>query len=205
MISGRDVRVFGLAAGFCAASLCTPALAQQSPQPGQAWGITQLMQTLSQVKSASGQFTERKTMQMLSEPLVTSGTLLYLAPDQVQKITVLPQRERVAVRGNTVTIEGGQDERGRTLSLSDYPEIAGIVEGIRATLSGDLPALRRFYAIELDGTAADWRLVLQPTAAKLQKFVKQIRIAGNGNKVHSVETDGSDGDLSQMSIVEEVQ
>jgi hypothetical protein len=163
------------------------------------------MQTLSQVKSASGQFTERKTMQMLSEPLVTSGTLLYLAPDQVQKITVLPQRERVAVRGDTVTIESGQDERGRTLSLSDYPEISGIVEGIRATLSGDLPTLRRFYAIELDGTAADWRLVLRPTATELQKFVKQIRIAGSGNKIHAVETADGDGDLSQMSIVEDVR
>jgi outer membrane lipoprotein-sorting protein len=199
------MRVLALAWGLCAALLCAPAHAQQSPQPGQAWGITQLMQTLSQVKWASGQFTERKTMRMLSEPLVTSGTLLYLAPDQVQKITVLPQRERVAVRGDTVTIEGGQDERGRTLSLSDYPEIGGIVEGIRATLSGDLPTLRRFYAIELDGTAADWRLVLQPTAAKLQKFVKQIRIAGSGNKVHSVETEDGDGDLSQMSIVEDVR
>ena len=199
------MRVLGLAVGFCAALLCTPTHAQQTLQPGQAWGITQLMQTLGQVKSASGQFTERKTLQMLSEPLVTSGTLLYLAPDQVQKITVLPRRERVAVRGDTVTIEAGQDERGRTLSLSDYPEIGGIVEGIRATLSGDLPTLRRFYAIELDGTATDWRLVLQPTAAKLQKFIKQIRIAGSGNKVHSVETEDGDGDLSQMSIVEDVQ
>jgi hypothetical protein len=163
------------------------------------------MQTLAQVKSASGQFTERKTMRMLSEPLLASGTLLYLAPDQVQKITVLPQRERVAVRGDTVTIEGGQDERGRTLSLTDYPEIGGIVEGVRATLAGDLPTLRRFYAVQLEGSAADWRLMLQPTQPKLQKFVKQIRIAGSGNKVHTVETEDSDGDLTQMSIVEVVQ
>jgi hypothetical protein len=199
------MRVLGLVAVSCAVLLCVPAGAQQGQEAGQAWGITQLMQSLRQVKSASGQFTERKTMRMLSEPLIASGLLLYLAPDQVQKITVLPQRERVAVRGDTVTIDGGQDERSRTLSLSDYPEIGGIVEGIRATLSGDLPTLRRFYAIELDGTAADWRLVLQPTAAKLQKFVKQIRIAGSGNKVHSVETEDGDGDLSQMSIVEDVR
>lgn len=199
------MRVLGLVAVSCGALLCVPAGAQQGQEAGQAWGITQLMQSLRQVKSASGQFTERKTMRMLSEPLIASGILLYLAPDQVQKITVLPQRERVAVRGDTVTIDGGQDERSRTLSLSDYPEIGGIVEGIRATLSGDLPTLRRFYAIELDGTAADWRLVLQPTAAKLQKFVKQIRIAGSGNKVRSVETEDGNGDLSQMSIVEDVR
>jgi outer membrane lipoprotein-sorting protein len=198
------MRVLRLAAA-CLALLCAPVHAQQGQQPGPAWGITQLMQTLAQVKSASGQFTERKTMRMLSEPLLASGTLLYLAPDQVQKITVLPQRERVAVRGDTVTIEGGQDERGRTLSLTDYPEIGGIVEGIRATLAGDLPTLRRFYAVQLEGSAADWRLMLQPTQPKLQKFVKQIRIAGSGNKVLTVETEDGDGDVSQMSIVEDVQ
>ena len=199
------MRVLGLVAVFCAALLCVPAGAQQGQQAGQAWGITQLMQSLRQVKSASGQFTERKTMRMLSEPLIASGILLYLAPDQVQKITVLPQRERIAVRGDTVTIDGGQDERSRTLSLSDYPEIGGIIEGIRATLAGDLPTLSRFYTVRLEGNATDWRLVLQPTAPKLQKIVKSIRIAGKGNKIHTVETEDDDGDLFQMSIVEDVR
>jgi outer membrane lipoprotein-sorting protein len=195
------MRVPGLVGVLCALLLGAPALAQQT----QAWGITQLMQTLAQVKSSSAQFTERKTMRMLSEPLVTSGTLLYLAPDQVQKITVLPKRERVAVRGDTVTLDGGQDERSRTLSLSDYPEIGGIVEGIRATLAGDLPTLRRYYAVQLDGSATDWRLLLQPIDPKLQKFLKSIRIAGDGNKVHAVVTEDGDGDISEMSIVEDVR
>lgn len=195
------MRVLGLIGILCAVLLGTPVLAQQS----QAWGITQLMQTLAQVKSSSAQFTERKTMRMLSEPLVTSGTLLYLAPDQVQKITVLPKRERVAVRGDTVTLDGGQDERSRTLSLSDYPEIGGIVEGIRATLAGDLPTLRRYYAVQLDGSAANWRLLLQPIDPKLQKFLKSIRIAGDGNKVSTVVTEDGDGDISEMSIVEDVR
>ncbi len=195
------MRVLGLVSMLGAVLLGAPGLAQQS----QAWGITQLMQTLAQVKSSSAQFTERKTMRMLSEPLVTSGTLLYLAPDQVQKITVLPKRERVAVRGDTVTLDGGQDERSRTLSLSDYPEIGGIVEGIRATLAGDLPTLRRYYAVQLDGSATDWRLLLQPSDPKLQKFLKSIRIAGDGNKVHTVVTEDGDGDISEMSIVEDVR
>ncbi len=195
------MRVLGLLGLFCAVLAAVPAGAQQ----GQAWGIAQLMQTLAQVKSSSAQFTERKTMRMLSEPLVTSGTLLYLAPDQVQKITVLPKRERVAVRGDTVTLDGGQDERSRTLSLSDYPEIGGIVEGIRATLAGDLPTLRRYYAVQLDGSAMDWHLLLQPTDPKLQKFLKSIRIAGAGNKVSTVVTEDGDGDISEMSIVEDVR
>src|SRR5258708_2241720 len=194
MISGRDMRVLGLVSMLGAVLLGAPGLAQQS----QAWGITQLMQTLAQVKSSSAQFTERKTMRMLSEPLVTSGTLLYLAPDQVQKITVLPKRERVAVRGDTVTLDGGQDERSRTLSLSDYPEIGGIVEGIRATLAGDLPTLPPYYAVQLDGSATDWRLLLRPIDPKLQKFLKSIRIAGDGNKVHTVVTEDGDGDISEM-------
>ena len=181
--------------------LVEPALAQN----GGNWGIAQLMQRLHQVKSASAQFTERKTLHVLTEPLVSSGTLLYVAPDQVQKITVLPKRERFAIDGDKLTIDGETESRNRTLSLSEHPEIGGLVEGIRATLAGDLPALNRFYSVHLDGTADDWRLLLQPTAPKLQQFLKSIRIAGSGNKIHTVETEEADGDRSEMSIVEDAR
>lgn len=183
---------------LCAA-LFTPAAA---PAP---WGLSALMLSLRQVKAASGQFVERKTMHMLSEPLVASGTLLYVAPDQVQKITVLPKRERLVVDGDRLTMDGGPDERSRSLSLADYPEVGAIVEGVRATLAGDLATLEQFYTLRLDGNADDWQLLLQPKQAKLKEIVSWIRITGAGNRIRTVETQESDGDRSDMSIVEDTR
>jgi Outer membrane lipoprotein carrier protein LolA-like len=178
----------------------TPAGAQT--QAG--WGLPQLMVTLARVKSASAQFVERKTLRVLDTPLVSSGTLLYVAPDQVEKITVLPERERLAISGDKLTIEAGASDRPRTLSLTNAPEIAAFVESIRATLAGDLPALDRFYRVELAGGPASWKLDLIPRAEKLAQLVRRIRISGSGEKITAVETDEADGDRSEMSVAEDV-
>lgn len=189
---------------LCALLAATPAWAEGATG-GQAWGISQLMLGLQQVKSATGRFVEHKTLSALKAPLVASGTLLYVAPDRLQKLTLEPQRERLSVNGDKLVIEGGPDDRNRTLSLSDNPEIAAFVEAIRATLAGDLPTLERFYTVRLDGTAAGWQLVLAPKDEKVRKLVTWIRISGSGKLIHHVETEEADGDHSDMSIDETVQ
>jgi len=199
------MRSIGLVAAACATLFCVSINAQETRETGRTWGIAQLMLSMAQVKTASGRFEERKSLQMLREPLVASGTLLYVAPDQVQKITLLPRREGFKISGDQLTIEGGPEDQDRSLSLSDYPEIAGIVEGVRATLAGDLPTLTHFYSSQLEGDAAHWRLTLRPAEPKVQQFVKWIRITGSGNAIHSVETEDGDGDHSEMSIVEDVR
>lgn len=170
----------------------------------QNWGLPQLMASLGRVKSSSAQFVEHKTLHLLSAPLVSSGTLLYVAPDQVQKITILPQRERMALSGDTLTIEGGPDDRSRSLPLSSYPQVGAFVEGVRATLAGDLPALERFYEVTLKGDAAAWQLLLQPKDPALGKIVEWIRIAGSQDRITAVETQEGDGDHSTMSVAEDI-
>lgn len=202
MTSGlRSLNAFLLALGIAAAG---PAAAQPAAMAAPAWGLPQLMASLQQVRSASGQFVERKTLHVLNQPLVASGTLLYVAPDQVQKITVLPQRQRLALSGDTLTVEGGADDRVRTMSLASYPEVAAFVEGIRATLAGDLPALERFYQVEFEGNPGSWQLLLQPREARLQKLVQSIRIRGSGDLIRTVDTAEGNGDHSEMSITETV-
>jgi hypothetical protein len=161
------------------------------------------MSELRQVKSATGRFVERKELRVLDKPVEASGTLIYLAPDQMQKITLSPKWERLAVRRDMLTIEQGQEGNARQFSLSDRPEIGAFVESIRATLAGDLPTLTRFYTVTLAGDAADWRLLLVPKERKLQDLVKDIRIGGTGRSIRTVETEEADGDRSVMRIVEE--
>ncbi|HEX6841315.1 MAG TPA: LolA-related protein [Stellaceae bacterium] len=165
------------------------------------FGVEQLMAELRQVKSATGRFVERKELHMLDKPVEASGTLIYLAPDQMQKITISPSWERLAVRQSTLTIE--QEGKSRSFSLGDRPEIGAFVESIRATLAGDLATLERFYTVTLTGDAGDWQLSLVPKERKLQELVKEIRISGSGRSIHTVETEEADGDRSVMRVVEE--
>jgi hypothetical protein len=167
------------------------------------WGLPQLMAALGQVRSASAQFTERKTMRMLTEPLIASGRLAYVAPGHIEKVTVSPMPERLVMDGDRVTIVSGPGSDTHTFSVADFPQIGGLVEGIRATLAGDLPTLERTYTTHLSGTLAAWNLQLVPRDSDLARFVKRIEFRGDGNRIRTIDTEGSDGDRSVMTIVED--
>jgi outer membrane lipoprotein-sorting protein len=197
--------VVRLSVAFCVGltAIAPVAAAQQATAASPHWGLRELMRELAKVKSASAQFTERKTMHMLNAPLVTSGTLVYVAPDRMEKITLTPAPERFVLDRNQVTIAGGPDALTHTFSLTNYPEIGGLVEGIRATLAGDLPTLERFYAVQLRGDSADWQLLLHPKEAELAHFVKWIRIRGSRDRIEAVESKSGSGDYTAMSVNED--
>lgn len=179
------------------------ALGSEGAAAQEPWGLPQLMAGLGQVKSAAGQFTERKTMRMLTQPLISSGRLAYVAPSHIEKVTVSPMPERLVMDGDRVTIVSGPNNDTHTFSVADYPQIGGLIEGIRATLAGDLPTLERIYTTRLSGTQAAWDLQLVPKDEDLARFVKRIDFRGDGYRIRTIDTEGSDGDRSEMTIVED--
>lgn len=161
------------------------------------------MGELAKVKSASAQFTERKTMHMLTEPLILSGRLVYVAPNHMEKITTSPTAEKLVMDGDEITIVAGPNNETHTFSLSQYPQIGGLVAGIRATMAGDLKTLNGFYVAHLTGSAGAWDLQLVPKDADLTRFVKWIDFRGGGNRIRTIATEDADGDHSDMTIVED--
>jgi len=181
-------------------------LASAAPAPAADAGaggfdLEALMHRLGAVKASRAYFSERKILHMLNEPLDSSGTLAYVAPDKLDKRTLLPKPEELSVDGDTLVVERG-GEASRTLSLSDNPEIGAFVESIRATLAGDLPALERHYRVSLEGTEAEWRMVLEPKDRRLADLVKWIRFSGRDDRIRSIESEEGDGDRSEMRIVD---
>jgi outer membrane lipoprotein-sorting protein len=168
------------------------------------WGLAQLMQGMAQVKYASARFTERKTMAVLTAPLVASGTLTYAAPDMMEKITLSPAPERFVLDGQDVTMTGGDGQTHR-FSLSQDPRIGGLTEGILATLAGDLPTLERLYDVQFSGGEGDWRLVLRPRDAGMAGLVSWMLIEGSGNRIDLIDTRSGNGDHSEMSVAEDVR
>jgi hypothetical protein len=166
------------------------------------WSLPQLMQSMAQVRAASARFSERQTVPMLTTPLLSAGTLSYVAPDVVRKITTSPARQDFVLDHGVVTLTG-LDQQTHRFSVSQAPQIAGLVEGIRATLAGDLPALQRVYTVRLTGNAASWQLLMQPKDPDVARFVKWIIIQGSENRINAVDTASSDGGHSEMGITED--
>jgi Outer membrane lipoprotein carrier protein LolA-like len=173
-----------------------------SAQSSTAWGLEPLMQSLAQVHAASAEFTETKTMAVLKTPLQTSGTLRYVAPDYLRKTVLAPTRQDFVLQNAAVTLTtGGKTQQ---FNLSQAPPLAGLVEGVRATLAGDLPTLQRYYTIALSGSADTWQLLLRPRDAGLSHVLSWLSIRGSENRVTEIDTGGAGGDLTRMSVDETI-
>ena len=166
------------------------------------WTVKQLMESLGQVKTAKATFIERKYLSILSRPIESSGTLIYTAPDRLEKHTLLPKPESMILERDNVTFENKAKNQRRTLQLQSYPVIWAFVESIRSTLAGDLQTLNRFYRVKLEGNPAQWRLFLEPSEQVMKNVVSEIRISGSKNQISNIEIIEAEGDRSVMTITE---
>jgi len=180
-------------AGLGLALLLSTALAAAAD-----WNVGQLMHALAQNKSGKATFVEKKYIALLDKPVESSGELLYVAPDRLEKRTFKPKPESMVLEQGTLTVEQGRKKY--SVTLQDYPEVAAFVESIRGTLAGDRKSLERVYKLDLDGSVERWQLTLLPSDAKMAGVVSKIRISGVRNDVQVIEIVQADGDRSVMNI-----
>jgi len=167
---------------------------------GTAWAfdLPELMSLLAQKKSGEARFTEQRFVHGLEGPLDASGTLSFDAPDKLVRRTLSPRVETMAVEGNTLTLSRGG--RNRTLALDSMPELLGLVEAMRGTLTGDGATLQRYFRSTVSGSAAKWTLDLVPMDSRLAAQVRSIRISGRASDVLGLEMEFVGGDRSVMNI-----
>ena len=183
---------------LCAAT--GPAPAQNAAK----WDLATLMATMHQVRSSTAQFVELRYFQMLNQPQRSSGRLLYVAPNYMQKTTTEPTPSRLTISGDRLTIEQ-QGQPNRAIALQDYSAIGTLVDSTRAVLAGDLAALTRSFTTTLAGGPSDWTLTLEPRDPKLRELVASIRIQGERNTIRDVLTLQANGDRTDMAVTPEPQ
>lgn len=162
------------------------------------WDLQQLMDSLARHKSGRATFVETRRLAVLSKPVESSGELVYVAPDKLEKRTLKPRPESMIVDGDALTVERGN--RKYQVQLQAYPELAAFIDSIRGTLAGDRKALERSYQLAMSGTAESWVLQLTPTDERMKAVVQRIRIAGARDEVRSIDIMQADGDSSRMVI-----
>jgi outer membrane lipoprotein-sorting protein len=166
--------------------------------PALALDLPTLAALLAQRRNAEARFVEERFVAGIDQPLRSSGTLSFRAPDSFARITLEPRPESMIVEGNTVTLKRGG--RTRQMNLDAVPEATALVEALRGTLNGDFTTLQKFYSARVDGNTTRWRLTLRPLAQRLGGQVQQLDIEGQGADMKSVEVLLSGGDRSVMTL-----
>jgi hypothetical protein len=194
-------RFLTVAAAFivlCAAVHSAPA------QSTADWNLATLMAAMRQVRSSAGRFVEMRYLHLLNQPQRSSGRLLYVAPNYLQKTTTEPTPSRLTITGDRLTIEQ-QGQPTRAIALQDYSEIGTLADSTRAVLAGDLAALTRSFTTAIAGSPDGWTLTLEPRDAKLRQIVTSIRIQGVRDTIRDVLTLQADGDRTDMTVTPEPQ
>jgi hypothetical protein len=170
----------------------------ETPAASAEFDLAHLMAMLGGVRTGAATFVERREVAMLDRTLESSGRLSFEAPDTFVRETLKPQRERLAISGNTVTMSRGSTSR--SLQVDAAPEAAVVVEAIRGTLTGNREALERLFETRVSGSPERWWLDLVPRDARLRGQVASLRIGGEQAMVRSVAVQLADGDRSLMTI-----
>jgi hypothetical protein len=183
-----------LAVAVVAAGSAAGAAAGESSPPA----FAELLRLLAERRHGHVSYTEVQQLAMLERPLESSGELLYDAPDRLEKRTLKPRPETLLLEHGVLSARRGR--HSYRLEVSAYPQVAPLVESIRATLAGDRATLERLFRVQFDGSLEHWTLTLAPLDAALARVVRDIRIAGERDAVRTVEIRQQDGDRSLLSL-----
>ncbi len=163
-----------------------------------AWTLDRLMSTLARNKSGRATFTETKYLSIAEQPVESSGELVFVAPDHLEKHTLRPKPEHLVIDGDKLTVE--RNQRKFTMPLAQYPELNAFIESIRATLAGNRYVLEAIYKVAITGHGDDWTLTLTPIDTRMQKVISTITLDGTRDMLRSVAIRQADGDHSLMRL-----
>jgi len=194
----RAARTLAIAVAATTAAITLAAMPAQAADTVPAWTLDRLMSTLAQHKSGRATFTETKYLSIATQPVESSGELVFVAPDHLEKHTLSPKPEHLVVDGDMLTVE--RNNRKYTLALARYPELGAFIDSIRATLAGNRFALEQVYKVALAGRGDDWTLTLTPLDSRMLKVVSTITLDGTRDVLRSVAIRQADGDRSVMRL-----
>jgi hypothetical protein len=156
-----------------------------------------VMALLAQRQHAEATFTEEKQLAVLTQPLHSSGRLIYDAPDHLEERTLTPRPQSLILDHGQLSMKMGA--RSRTVRLADYPQLAPLIDSIRATLAGDKAGLERIFTLSFAGSLEHWQLQLTPR--DVHSLLTQIDVSGSRDAIYEVRMRQRDGDQSIMHIV----
>jgi len=185
----------------CLASALLLAATLQSAADEMPWDFARLMAEFAQVQTSRAKYSEIRHVAALREPIALSGTLYYSRPAHIEKRQILPFREVIQVDREQLTVE--REGKTRTISLAGAPQLAALIESLRATLAGDRAELERTYDVRLEGSRERWSLKLTPRDAEIASLIDSISFAGSGSRVSRVQILEPGGDSSVMTIQHE--
>jgi len=145
-------------------------------------------------------FVERRNNELLTEPLVLYGHMLFTRDGLLSKRVERPSRERVTISSTEIEFE--YRDKLRRFALEKRPDLHAFYIAMMNFINGDAERLADSFAIETQEEEEGWRIILEPKLDTLREFIFRMTISGRNEKVLLVRTEQPGGDWQEMSFDE---
>jgi outer membrane lipoprotein-sorting protein len=153
----------------------------------------------SETRSLQADFRQVKHVALLEEPLESSGTFLFEAPDHVVVTITSPEPATITIDGDEIRAPGLSDEESRALAMAP---VAGTFARLGAILRGDLVGLRESFEIEARERDGSIEVVMKPRTLELRKSFEHIdlRFEGPNRSIRRIGVADAFGDRLEITL-----
>jgi hypothetical protein len=165
-------------------------------------GVEELLARMAATRGVVAEFVERKELALLAAPLESRGTLYFVPPDRLARVTTTPAETWLRIEGEELRFRDASG--GEEVDLSGSPLARAFVENFIAIFRGDLAGLRERYELHLSREGEAWEFALTPRRAPLDRFVAGVFLRGDGSGMREMELRERDGDrtLTRFAAVD---
>jgi hypothetical protein len=147
-------------------------------------------------------FREKRTSELLEQPLVVSGTLHHDGDGRLVRRTTEPSTETQILSERHIEIRKPDGFRNR-FSLRRAPELAVLRSALLALLNGDRDALEKEFRLALETTEdrpGQWQLRLEPRQQSEDMPVEHLLIHGCRDRIDRFVLRLTDGETIDTEI-----
>lgn len=159
----------------------------------QDWDEAKLLAALARSASPAVNFVEVRHFTYLDMPLQSRGQLEFRSPDYLRRTVNDGGTFEIYADRLSMTEKNGAR---REISLDALPGLRVFSESFRATLTGDVVRLHRYFHAELIGEQSQWELRLTPHDANLSAAIEHVSLFGSGGQIGRIETYERNGDYT---------
>ena len=135
--------------------------------------MQKLTRTASEIKSMQCSFVQTKTSALLVEDAVSKGKMAFRSPDRLRWEYTEPYSNVLIVRGDSVFMNGQQQDKAGSAAGRIQKAITGMVTGM---VSGRKLFDENMYEIQLFDDGKSWRAEMQPKSRSMKRMFTQLTL-----------------------------
>jgi outer membrane lipoprotein-sorting protein len=177
-----------------------PAAAEKAPAD-----IDALLAGLAKAPGLYARFREEKHLTLLQQPLVSEGSLYFTPPARFARHTEKPIASTMIIDGNQ--LQFGSADGQESMNLGTNPVARLFADAFVMLLSGNRAGLEKIFKMQLTpkaggapGASADWKLLLTPRVAPMDKLIKEMELRGRGLNLNELDVREASGDWTRTSF-----